>query len=365
MRIIITILLISCQLFYYRCVMAFETIQLTEENLSSLGVTLGKLTPVSQVPMLYAPAKVVIPPTHEYIVSASQAGLVSRLNVAIGDKVKKGEILAQINSADLLSMQRLYLKARSELAIGALAYERDKKLLQSGVIAKRRWLETQSQYNAFLSEADEHRQLLEIAGMSSNDINQLNKTHRLSGLLAISSPATGVVIDRLAVAGERVDNLAPIYRIGVLNELWLEIAIPQERLGDIKIGDEVIVENTSAIGEISLLSQSVNPENQTLLARAIVKSGQSSLRPGQKINIRTIHDTKGAFKVPNAAIAQNSGQSYLFIRNTSGFQITPVEIIGKQADESMIRGLLTGNEDIAVNGAVALKANWLGLGSDE
>jgi len=40
-------------------------------------------------------------------------------------------------------------------------------------------------------------------------------------------------------------------------------------------------------------------------------------------------------------------------------------VIGKQETDSIITGDLQGNEDIAVNGAVALKANWLGLGSEE
>lgn len=365
MKIIRSLLFVGWATLFCPPLVADDTIQLSEEHFSNLGVTLGKLESVSQIPVLYAPAKVVIPPTHEYIVSASQAGLITQLNVAIGDKVKKDEVLAEINSSDLLSMQRLYLKAKSELAFGLLAYQRDKKLLENGVIPERRWQETRSQYNAFVSEADEHRQLLEIAGMSSDDIGRLSKTHKLSGQLNIYAPVAGVVIERLAVAGERVDNLAPIYRIGVLNELWLEIAIPQERLGAIKMGDKVLIENSSTSAEISVLGQSVNPENQSVLARAIVKNAQASMRPGQKINIQIIHDTNAGFKVPNVAIAQNTGKSFIFIRTPTGFQISPITILGKQGDESIITGHLTGQETIAVRGAVALKANWLGLGSSE
>lgn len=365
MRIIKSLLMAVWAMFLCQSVWADDTIQLAEEHFNNLGVTLGKLTPVSQIPVLYAPAKVVIPPSHEYIVSASQSGLITKLTVSIGDKVKKGQPLAQINSSELLSLQRLYLKARSELAFGSIAYQRDKKLLENGVIAERRWQETRSQYNAYFSEADEHRQLLEIAGMSAAEIDRLNQSHQLSGQLNIFSPASGVVIERMAVAGARVDNLAPLYRIGVLDELWLEIAIPQERIGSVKIGDQVVIENSPVSAEISLLGQSVNPETQTLPARALVKNAQAALRPGQKINVQIIHATDHAFKVPNAAIAQNAGKSYIFIRIPTGFKINAIEIIGKQGDESIIGGALTGDEAIAVNGAVALKANWLGLGSGE
>ncbi|MFZ2171670.1 MAG: efflux RND transporter periplasmic adaptor subunit [Methylococcaceae bacterium] len=347
-------------------VIAENTIQISEDHFNNLGVTLGKLEPVKQIPVLTAPAKVVIPPTQEYIVSASQAGLITKLNAAIGDNVKKGEVLAQLNSPDLLTLQREYLKAGSVLQLASNTYQRDKKLMEDGVIADRRWQETRNQYQSFASEANEHRQLLEIAGMTAHDINRLAKTHQLNSQLNVHSPISGIVMERMAVAGTRIDILAPIYRIANLDELWLEINIPHERIGSIKAGDRVQVENSPISAEISLLGQSVNPENQTLLARAIIKGKQSAVRAGQTINTQIIQSIENAaFKVPNAAIAQNEGKSFIFIRTQDGFKVSPVTILGKQREESIISGELTGNEDIAIKGAVALKANWLGLGSAE
>ena len=57
---------------------AENVIQISQENLENLGVKLGKPEPVTQIPVLSAPAKVVIPPTQEYIVSASQAGVIDK-----------------------------------------------------------------------------------------------------------------------------------------------------------------------------------------------------------------------------------------------------------------------------------------------
>ena len=347
-------------------VKAENTIKISQDNFNNLGVTLGKMESVKQVPVLTAPAKVVIPPTHEYVVSASQTGLITKLNAAIGDKVKKGEVLAQLNSPDLLSMQRLYLKAVSEMQLSLLSFQRDKKLLEEGVIADRRWQETRSQYNAFVSEVNEHKQLLEISGMTISEIDRLSKTHQLSSQLNVHSPISGVVMERIAVAGERVDMLAPLYRIANLDELWLEINIPHERIGSIKAGDQVLIENTPVSAKITLLGQSVNPENQTLLARATIKGNQSAVRAGQTINTQIVQASEtAAFKVPNAAIAQNEGKYFIFIRNQDGFKVSPITVIGKQGDESIISGDFTGDEDIASEGAVALKANWLGLGSAE
>lgn len=348
-----------------------NNVAISQEHFSNLGVTLGKPVPVSQMPVLYAPAKVVIPPSHEYIVSASQTGLITKLNAAVGDTVKKGEVLAQINSPALLELQGRYLKAGSVLRLATATYNRDKKLLKEGVISNRREQETLSQYSSAVLDANESRQLLEIAGMSPGAINQLGNSHLLNSELAVTAPISGVVMERMAVAGTRIDSMAPLYRIANLDTLWLEINIPQERIGDIKIGDKVVIENTDISADISLLGQSVNPENQTVLARAVIQSSKQALdsaaiRVGQKLNIQVIQPSEQAlFSIPNTAIAQNEGKSFIFIRDQSGFQVSQIKVIGKQGEESIISGDLTGDEEIAIKGAVALKANWLGLGGAE
>lgn len=345
---------------------AENAIKITPEHFNNLGVTLGQLTPVASVPLLSAPAKVTIPPTHEYVVSASQAGLIVKLNASVGDKVTKGDVLAQINSPDLLALQGRYLKANSTLQLASATYQRDKRLLQEGVIANRREQETLTAYNAAILEVNEAKQLLEIAGMTAAEIQQLKSKHQLTSQFLIRAPVTGTVLERMATVGTHIDMLAPLYKVGVLDELWLDIAIPQEKIGSIKIGDVVLIENTAVQAEIKLLGQSVNPDNQTLLARAVIKGAQAAVRVGQRVNIQIVQALGSvAFKVPNTAIAQNAGKAYVFVQSPSGFTVSPIKVVGKLGDASIIQGDFKGNENLALKGAVALKANWLGLGSEE
>jgi cobalt-zinc-cadmium efflux system membrane fusion protein len=341
-------------------------IVITEAQIANLGIKTARLEAIKEVPLLYAPGRVVIPPDNDYIVSAAQAGLVSKLNVAIGDRVEKGQVLAIINSPDLLALQRQYLKAVSEQQLADTVYRRDKKLLAEGVISSSRFEQTRSRYTIANSEANESAQLLRIAGLSESAIKQLASQRRLSSQLDVTSPITGVVLDKIVAVGTRVSVQAPLYRVADIDQLWLEINIPQERIGDIKVGDQVRITNTSVVAEISLLGQSVNPQNQTILTRAVISGSQNQVRPGQSLNTQIIKSVNNsAYKVSNDAIAQRGGLSYIFIRNAQGFQARPVQVIGKQDDESFISGDLTGNEIIASRGGVALKADWMGLGSEE
>lgn len=348
------------------CLAEGDVIKISQAQIFNLGIKLGRLEPVNKIPLLYAPAKVTVPPTKEYLISASQAGLISKLNVAIGDQVKQGQVLAHIKSPELLALQRQFLKASSDQRLAKAGFERDKKLLNEGVISDRRWQETRARYLGFVSEVNEAKQLLEISGLSKSDIKQLIKARKLSSQLNVRAPISGVILDRLVVAGERIDMLAPIYRIANLETLWLEIHVPQEQVGNLRIGDKVQINNSSITAKISLLGQSVNPDNQTILARAVIDDEKPNVRVGQTVTTQIIQASESSgFKVPNAGIAQHQGDYHIFIRNAEGFLVKDITILGKESNYSIIGGDLTGQEEIAIRGGVALKANWLGLGSDE
>ncbi|BCG65601.1 MAG: membrane fusion protein, cobalt-zinc-cadmium efflux system [Methyloprofundus sp.] len=359
-------LLMIAILFNSSVLLADEQIKLSTMQLYNLGIKLGKLTPIKSAPLFTAPAKVIIPPANEYMVSTSHLGLINQINVEIGDEVKQGQLLAYLNSPELLALQLHHLKSINDLRLAQADYDRDKKLFDEGIIADRRWLQTNSNYQVFQSHMHETRQLLEISGFSTIDIKALEKSHKLSSQLKIVAPITGVVLARLVTTGERVDALAPLFRVANLNKLWLDISIPQQRIQHISIGDKVLITDLGVSAKIFLIGKSVDEENQTILARAEVETGIEAIRPGQTVSAKIRQSSaKTMFKVPNTALAQYAGENFLFVRTATGFVAKHILVIGREEHGTIITGDLPENSEIAIRGAVALKANFLGLGGDE
>ena len=343
-----------------------NTIGLTEQQIENLGIKLGKPLLTGRVPLFSAPAKVVVPPAHEFVVSSSHAGLIVKMNAAVGDKATKGELLATINSPELLTLQGNYLKSVGVLKLATATYNRDRKLRKEGVISGRGEQEAYSAFNTAAIEVNEALQLLKIAGMNKSDLKQLDNSGKLASQISIRSPITGRVIERMAVTGNRVDSMAPLYRIANLDELWLEINIPQEHSGDLALGDKVEVENSFAEASLKVLGQAVNPENQTIPGRALVTGNAASLKVGQKVTVQVIQSgDQITYNIPDNAIARKEGKAYVFIRNKDGFKVSEISVLGKQAEGSVVSGNLTADDEIAFNNAVTLKANWLGLGRGE
>jgi len=345
---------------------AAETIRLTPEQIKQLGVQIASLKPSANIPLLTAPAKVVVPPTQEQVVSAPQAGLVTQLGFAVGDTVNAGQLVAQLNSPEILTLQQQYLHSENQRQLAASNYRRDKNLFAEGVIAQKRWQETSSQYASLESDSKSFRQMLKISGLSEAQIQNLAKTGNFNSQLNLYSPITGVVLEKMASAGERLNSLSPLYRIAKLSTLWLEIAIAHEKIAQIQVGDEVAILNTPITAKIALLGKSVNPVNQSVLVRAVINQTNPAVRVGQTVTVQLIRaNTQTAFTVPSTAVAQNGGKSYLFVRSQEGFTILPISVIAKQGTDLLFTGALKGTEQVASKGAVALKALWLGLGGGE
>jgi cobalt-zinc-cadmium efflux system membrane fusion protein len=344
---------------------AGDLIRIDEHQLEHLGIRVTAPQPTTSVPLARAPARVTVPPENEFVVSAPQAGIISKVNVAIGVGVKTGEVVAQINSPDLLGLQRALLNAKTELDLAQAKLRRDKTLLDEGVISRMRWQETKSDFDKFATYLKEAEQVLRTAGMSAQDIRELIRTRRLSGLLNVRSPINGVVLERMATAGQRVDILAPLFRIANLQELWLEIDMPQERMPEIRRGDHIVIENTELAARITHIGQNVTPNSQSVLVRAVIEGKAEQIRPGQNINVQLMHSSSDLlFKIPISALVRNEGKHYVFVKVPQGFEARRVEVAGEEERKAIIHEGLGSGEKIVVQGVAALKAAWLGLGQD-
>lgn len=362
-RLLGCVLAIFLQIPVMAC--AEELIALTQDEQKNLGIVTAPALPIKQYPIVTAPATVVIPPANERVVSSTQPGIVTQVLVANGDQVSKDQVLLLMTSPELVNLQAKFLNADNALKQVNISLERNKKLFREGVIAEKRVLESELQFNSAQFQVNEARQLLELAGMGAKEINVLAQTQKMHQVLTVRAPSPGVILERMITAGSHVDSMTPLYRIGNLQELWLEISVPQELHQRIKSGDSVVLQNSDSTAQIAVLGQNVNPDNQTLSIRAKLQSNTPKLWPGQKLSVQILEKLSSkAYKVPAVALAQHQGTAYVFARRKEGFALLPVQVIANEANETIISGELGESEIIAVKGSVTLKAKWLGLGEE-
>ena len=117
---------------------AADEIVVTADEVTNLGIELATPQKALVTTAIEATAHVVIPPMGDVFVSAPQAGLLMRLNVAIGDEVSQGQAIAELQGPEFLALQREFLDALNTNLLAQNDYARDQQLHDEGIISGRR-----------------------------------------------------------------------------------------------------------------------------------------------------------------------------------------------------------------------------------
>ena len=342
-----------------------EELGLTDLQIANLGIEFRTPEISPSHAAIEATASVIVPPGKEAFASTPEAGLLANLRVSVGDRVIRGQPLAELRSPGFLALQREFLDALNASLLAQSELDRDQQLFDEGIIAGRRLHETTTRAKIAATSLNEHRQLLQIAGLSDAEIRALESSQTLHPVLEIRAPFAGVVIERLAVAGERLDTMSPVYRIADLSELWLEINVPQEYLAGVRPGMNVSVAGSSpeSVAEVSAIGGAIDPGTQSVVVRATLVADDHGLSPGQFISARIASsnadpDTAPVWKIPVAAVTRSGNSHFIFVRTVRGIAVRPVTVVGSDSRSVFFSANIDESTEIAVAGITAIKALW-------
>ncbi|MHB1115678.1 efflux RND transporter periplasmic adaptor subunit [Sideroxydans sp.] len=338
-----------------------QDIALSEEQISKLGIVTAPLPAQANGDISGLPALVVIPGDQLYTISTPLSAMVEQTLVGVGDAVKKGQVLARLQSPAFIEAQRSLLQAHMQDQLTTENFKRDQELWKDGIIAESRLRATRSQRNEAHAILTERRQALKLFGMSSKAIEQLLSGNELSSQLAITSPIDGVILDKSASSGQRLDASTPLFKVARLSPLGLEIQVPLSSAGNINVGAAIDIPAYSASGKVAAIGRSLSGGSQTILVRALINKGTEGLRPGQYVeaSITTVGNNMKQWNVPNSALARLGEQAVVFVKTPGGFRAEKVSVKLEGAQRSLIDGDFKGNELIAVQGVSTLKSGAL------
>ncbi len=367
MRKLRVICLLLSSIFNVTVLHASDDIALSAQQAQALDIVSAPLQKQDAALGAGLPAHVVIPNNQMHIVSAPTDGFVQAMLAAVNEEVKRGQALARLQSPALVEAQREFLQALTRAQLQRDNLSRDQELFEEGIIAQSRYLTTKNEYAEAAAELAGREQLLALYGMSVAAIKHARDQRTLTSTVEIVSPVTGVVLEQLAVAGQRADASAPLYKVASLAPLWLEIAVPLSRVAQTGEGSKISVPAYQASGKVLSVGRGVDSANQTVMVRAEVTEGAERLRPGQQVEVLIAAPSSATeqWVVPNQALVRQQGRVYIFIQTPGGYRAQAVTVVNAAAETSTIEAPLRGNERIAVRGVVALKGAWQGLGGGE
>ncbi|MCB1186691.1 efflux RND transporter periplasmic adaptor subunit [bacterium] len=292
-------------------------------------------------------------------------GIVRKVHYVLGDNVRQGAVMLELDSTELAEHKSAYLAVLSQLELLEETAKREQMLVEKGISAEQDYLEAKQAVDEKRIEKRGIEQTLHALGVSDEQIAGIiaNPEASLTGF-TVYAPASGEIIEKHVTAGEMVGTEEPVFTIGNLNSLWVHLNVYPEDMADVRKGLEVLVDPGHGIpsetGYIDYIEPIVGEATRTAVARVVLERASEAFRPGLFVtgHVEIGGDTVDIV-VPRDAVIELDEDKLVFVRHGESFEPRVVSIGRTTASGTEIVNGLSAGEEIVVEGAFQLKAELL------
>jgi cobalt-zinc-cadmium efflux system membrane fusion protein len=351
------------------------------DSAQSHAIEMEIVAPQSIAGTIVATGKILVPEDRMANIGPVHEGRLVRLYAGQGSIVRKGQKLADLESADIDQAEADYLKAladsenarrtsAAEVKFAQATYDRTKMLYEKSITAGKNLQQAEhdlemakasaesvaAQTKAALTSARRH---LLILGLKASEIDALASKSSLAAIFSLTSPISGIVIERNGTIGATVGSDATVFKIIDISSVWIDANVFEKDLERVRRGQEVKVSvpafpGVNFSGRVILVSSVVDPETRTVKVRTEVPNADGRLKPDMFANVQIITDLhRTAISIPQAAVLDDSGKTVVFIAEGNGYAKREVhEGIQGDGRVEIIEGLQAGDK-------VVIKGNYL------
>lgn len=330
-------------------------VQMADAALASSGIQLRTAGPATIRPMLKLPGEIKFNSERLVRVVPRAAGVVVADLVTLGQTVKKGEILAVMESQSLAEMRSQLMAASKRLDLAKTTYQRERQLWQEKITAEQDYLAAAQAMSEAEIERDLARARLRAMGASASNSGNLTR-------YAIRAPIAGLVVSKDLALGDSLQADTGIYTIADNATVWAEVTVYPKDLNVIKLGQSATVKatafNATAQGTVSHVGALVGEQTRTATARIVLDNAAGQWRPGMFFDVMLQSE---AIEVPVAvsldALQNVRDWTVVFGRYGDAFEARPLTLGRRDAEYvEVLQGLAAG-EKYAAGNSFAIKAD--------
>ena len=297
-------------------------------------------------------------------VLAPISGPVSRIVVAPGEKVAKGQALAFVDSPDFATATSTYSKTVVAAANARKIADVDKDLFAHDGVSQRE--NQQAQTDAASAEADRDAalQALNGLGVDANTIKSLAAGKGVAHVQGvIRSPIAGTVAEKLISPGQLLQaGSTPCFTVADLSQVWVMAQLSGSELASVHVGDsaDVLVDGATKPlqGTVANISAVVDPDTRAVTARVDVANPGDVLKKQMYVGVR-IHSQKsdsGILAPVSAILRDDENLPFVYALQHDGSFARQAITLGDQVGDQYVvpEGLKAGDQ-IVVNGAIFMQ----------
>lgn len=326
---------------------------LTAEQKANIGLqtVTAELRPIENVIRVVG---VVRPyPDREAQVNSRVSGKIAALFFQVGDRVRKGQRLAEVQSAEIQRLQTDLMQADNKLVLAKADLERIQKLVESKIAARKQLIAAQNDYQALRNEIEGVEKQLVLLGIPESAVKKARVAKSIA-TFPIVAQIGGFVAERNVVLGESVEPSKVLFKILDLSVVLIEGDAFEESLRELKTGQTVRIRLASYpdevfAGEISRFSPTIDPEKRTLRFWAEVANPSGKLKPNlfSEVSI-VVNEGVKVLAIPQEALISTEGEHFVFVEKNGSFRRADL-VLGARDDRyvEVKKGLHPGEQVVS------------------
>jgi cobalt-zinc-cadmium efflux system membrane fusion protein len=281
-------------------------------------------------------------------------GVVESAPVGAGERVRKGQVLAVLDSQSLADQRIELLAAQRRLALARTRYEGEKTLWEERISPAQDVLQARAAWQEAEVAARGARQKLAALGSAPEGAGALTR-HELR------SPIDGVVTDKQVSVGQAVGADAALFIVSDLSSVWVEAPVSARDLGYLAVGQSVVVRavafEAQTEGRVVHISPLIGAQTRTGLVRIAVRNDSGAWRPGLPVTVAVLAAAAHApVAVEADAIQDLHDRTVVFVRNGEALEARPLELGRSGGGYVEVLAGLRAGERYAARNSYVIKA---------
>lgn len=274
-------------------------------------------------------------------------GNVTKVFAELGDYVKKGQLLAKIQSTEVAGFEKELDDAKNDLLIAENNLKVSQELFEGKLSAERDVLEAKSQLDK-----------------SKSQLRRIQETYKIYHIKAgatfeVRSPLSGFIVQKninqdMLLRNDRSDN---IFDIAQIDDVWAIVNVNESDIGLVKLGIDAEVSTLSYpdkkfYGKVDNIFSIIDPETKAMKARVKLNNSGYLLKPEMRATIKLSYSEKRQMiAIPSNAVIFDKSKSFVMIfKDRNNIETRQIEVFRQVGGITyVLSGLKEGEKVISEN----------------
>jgi cobalt-zinc-cadmium efflux system membrane fusion protein len=348
-------------------------LRLSPEAIERAGIVAAAVTSGASDVSIRVPGVVQANGYKQVLVSPLVAGRVTRVQAELGQRVRRGQLLATIYGPDAADAQAKLLAARAGLDAHDRELRRTEQLVGIGAASRQELERLHAEHAAKVAEVESARARLDvIGGGTGQEEGSPSPGAAPSNTVDVRAPIDGTVVERNANAGLNVEVGTPIFTIADLSTVWIVGELYEQDFARVRLGATALVTIPGSPeprrGLVSYIDPQVSITTRTGKLRIELPNPGQRMRLGMYVDLQL--GAAGAraggagVTVPTSAVQTIGDQAVVYVKADAPGQFTEraVTLGAATGQQVQVTAGLSPGESVVVAGSFFLRAEAERLG---